>query len=95
MFLFFLVEQVPARAGGVLKTEMLIGFCRDHAASRCPGHVALLNQIGFKHVLNGTTLFGQRSRNALYANRPTIELFVNCFQQASVHDFKAPLINPQ
>src|SRR5690606_11562885 len=81
------VEQV---AGGRcprcrrFQAEMQIGRARDDPAARRAHHVALLDQIGFQHILDGAALLADGGRQVVDSDRAAVELLDDGQQQAAV-----------
>ena len=50
--------------------------------------VALLDQVGFDHVLNGLALFANARRNVVQPNRAAVKAVNDCFEQFAVHQIE-------
>src|SRR5689334_417121 len=70
------LEQLErrARALGHFQAEMLVGVAGSDAAARSAHDEALLDQIGFDHVLDRAALLAQRRRETLDPDRAAVEL---------------------
>src|SRR5690606_38724703 len=78
-----------------LETEMPVGELRGHPAARRALDVTLLDQVGLDHVLDGTAFLAHRRRQAVGADRTTVELLDDGQEQAAVHVVEAVAIDAE
>src|SRR5476651_2126619 len=88
------VPHFADRAGvGGGEAKVTVREQRGNASARRALQISLLDQIGFKHVLNGVALFANSRRQIVDPDRTTIEFVQDGFQQFPVHQVKANRIN--
>jgi hypothetical protein len=72
---------------------MAVGGGRRHTSARRALQVALLDQVGLQHVLDGVAGFADRGGQIVHADRAAVELVQHGFQQLAVHQVEADAIH--
>ena len=65
------------------------------AAARSSLQVALLDQEGLQHVLDGVALLADGSGQVVHADRAAVELLQNRLNEFAVHDVEAGTVDIQ
>ena len=84
----------PALFGGD-HAQVAVGRQRGDAPARRALQVALLDQVGLDHVLDGVALLADAGRDVVQAHRAAVEAVDHGFEQLAVHDVEALRVDVQ
>jgi hypothetical protein len=83
----------PASRCSAFQPEMPPDAGRRHASARRALQVALLDQVGFQHVLDGVARFADGGGEVVHADRAAAEFFQHGAEQLAVHDIEAEVVD--